>query len=194
MISPTKDESKKQLYECQNKERMEHRTAFRNALEAYIAFSRLQDGTEEAKARAELLFDDADYRGVNFYGTTMRTREDVDAFRDVLADMLDRVKVNDPREAADCVLLALSKVYKYNGMFQMARERSCVQPPSDRCPICLEDLSTEDCCRLTCHHMLHVKCAKASWDHGHFTCPTCRAPILGASLADFSRLTAAQNM
>ena len=70
---------------------MTHRTRFREALEAYIAFSGLQDGTEEAKARAELLFDDADYRGVNFYGTKMRSREDVDSFRNVLAEIVYRI-------------------------------------------------------------------------------------------------------
>ena len=67
----------------------------------------------------------------------------MDAFRDVLTDMLDRVKENDARKAADCVLLALSKVYKYNGVFPMAGEGSCVQPTCDCCPICLEDLSTD---------------------------------------------------
>ena len=108
---------------------MTHRTRFREALEAYIAFSGLQDGTEEAKARAELLFDDADYRGVNFYGTKMRSREDVDSFRNVLADMIDRVKVIAPSEAADSVMLALSNVYKYNGAFPVDKKRVQVFPP-----------------------------------------------------------------
>ncbi len=151
------------------------RAAFVQVLEKYI----VQRRANAASPQTDRLFDDADYAGVQFYDDQMTSPHDVDSFPAVLAEALDSVKVEQytPRQAAERVILALADVYKYNGIFPWQDKRISHEAPTDRCPICLENLANDHCCQLSCQHLLHTTCAQLAWEHGHFVCPTCRAPV-----------------
>jgi DNA repair exonuclease SbcCD ATPase subunit len=45
---------------------------------------------------------------------------------------------------------------------------------SDKCAICLEDLSSQQTYTLQCGHCFHTKCQIIWFRNGHSTCPTCR--------------------
>ena len=57
-------------------------------------------------------------------------------------------------------------------------------PPEDCCPMCLEELSTQECVRVLCGHIIHTSCMKEFLAHklrSYFcpvTCPMCRATVL----------------